>query len=480
MKPVFLLLTMIALSLGCTHPSTNYTGEYPDDVRAIIDNKCATAGCHNERSYQNAANFRLDRWEHLWKGSGSGSVIIPYDAGNSSLLYFVNADPTQGPALEPRMPLNSSALSASEYATLKNWIASGAPDKVGNIPFASNPNGRQKIYISQQGCDLIAVIDAETNLIMRYIKIGKEPGIEVAHCLRFSPDGRYCYVAFTKGEYLQKIDVNTDAVISDVYLGAGSWNLFQVSEDGKRLLITDYSPFNAKVKLIDLDAMKVLATYEDFVNPHGIASNSAFDTFLITSQYGNTVCRLTQKGSVKLFSIDGNEPNYLNQTLDPHEIIMSPDRSKYFLTCQASNEVRVMDAKTNKLIKVIPVGIFPQEFAISHSKPYLFVGCQEEISGEFPDFKGVVYVIDYNSLELVKRIPGPFYQVHGLTVDDKNGRLYIASRNVASSGPAPHHTSECGGRNGYYSVYDINKLQPFTNRRFESSVDPYSADVRFK
>lgn len=480
MKALFIILSFLLLCSACTHPPTVYTGEYPDDVRAIVDNKCATAGCHNANSYQNAANLRLDNWEHLWKGSGTGSVVIPYDANNSSLMYFINSDPAQGPVLEPRMPINGSALTATEYATIRNWVASGAPDKEGNIPFSSNPGKRQKIYISQQGCDLIAVIDAESNLIMRYIKIGKEPGIEIAHCLRFSPDGKFCYVAFTKGEYIQKIDVERDEVIADLYLGPGSWNLFQISEDGKNMLLTDFSPFNAKVKLIDVEAMKVTATYEDFVNPHGIASNPTFDTFLITSQYGNTIYRLTKKGAVKTYSIDDNDPNFLNQTYDPHEIVLSPDRTKYFLTCQASNEVRVMDAKTNKLIKVIPVGTFPQEFAISTSKPYLLVTCEEEQTTEFPNFKGAIYVINYNTLELVKRIPGPFYQIHGITVDDQNGRIFVASRNVSSVGPAPHHTSECGGRNGYYSVYDLNTLLPFTTRRFESSVDPYSADVRFK
>ena len=127
------------------------------------------------------------------------------------------------------------------------------------------------------------MIDAQTNLIMRYIKIGKEPRIEVAHCLRFSPDGRYCYVVFTNGKYLQKIDASTDAVVGDVFLGDGSWNLMHVSDDGKSALATDYSPFNAKVKLLNLETMTVTATYEDFVNPHGIVSNAAFDTFLTVS-----------------------------------------------------------------------------------------------------------------------------------------------------------------------------------------------------
>ncbi|MDI9318840.1 MAG: hypothetical protein QM530_00055 [Phycisphaerales bacterium] len=463
---------------ACKHSPTNYAGEYPDDVRNIMDNKCATAGCHNEKSYTNASGLRLDRWEQLWKGGNSGAVMIPYNAANSSLLYFINTDTNQGPVLLPSMPLNAAALSANEYATIKNWLAAGAPDKSGNVPFAAHPATRQKIYITQQGCDLIAVVDAASNLIMRYINIGKAPTIEVAHCVRFSPDGKYAYVSFSKGQYLQKIDAATDAVVDNLFLGVGSWNLFHLSSDGKKMLLTDLD--NGILKLVDLEKWTVLQTFEDFVYPHGIEANAAFDTFWITAQDGNTVYKLSASGTVKLISIDDKEPHFLSQTYDPHEIIFSPDRTKYFLTCQASNEVRVMDARTDALLKVIPVGTYPQEFAMSKTKPYLFVSCEEEITAEFPNFKGAVYVIDYNSMTLVKRIPGPFYQIHGLAVDDAQQKLYVASRNALSSGPAPHHTSQCNGRNGYYNVYDINTLEPFTKKRFESTVDPYSADVRFK
>lgn len=479
MRSLLLPFFCSLLLVGCTHEPTIYTGEYPDDVRQILEQKCATAGCHNEKSYANAANLRLDRWNMLLNGGNSGSVIVPYNDANSSLLYFINSDSARGPALLPRMPLNAPALSAAEYATIKSWIAAGAPDKMGNVPFSTGADTRQKIYVTQQGCDLIAVIDAGSQLIMRYINIGTEAGVEVAHCVRFSPDGKYAYVSFTKGQYLQKIDVSRDAVVGSVFLGSGSWNLFLLSDDGKKMMVSDFSPIG-KVKLLDLEAMKVTATYEDLVNPHGIAANPTFDTFLITSQYGNTVYRLNLKGIAKPISIDGNEPNFLTRTYDPHEVAYSPDRSKYFLTCEASNEVRVMDAATNKLIKAIPVGTFPQEFAKSKALPYLFVSCQEEVTTEFPGYRGAVYVINYNTLELVKRIPGPFYQVHGITVDDLNGKLYIASRNVLSDGPAPHHTSQCGGRNGYYSVYDLNTLAPVSGRRYESTVDPYSADTRFK
>jgi YVTN family beta-propeller protein len=480
MKTISLLSGLLVLLVSCKTEPTSYNGQYPDDVAAIMTKKCATAGCHNQASFTNAANLRLDNWNELFKGSASGATVIPYSTGNTSLLYFINTDSSQGPVLLPGMPLNAAALSKSEYNTIRSWIAAGAPDKMGNVPFGSDPETRQKIYMTQQGCDLIAVADAATGLIMRYIKIGMSPGNEVPHCVRFSADGRYAYVSFNQGQYMQRIDASADAVSGSVFLGPGAWNIFQISPDGKRMLISDMNKNNGQLKLLNLEDMTVINTFEDFDNPHGIAATRNFDTFFVTSQYGNTIYRVLANGFYKKFSLDGNETHFTANTFDPHEIIMAPDFSKYFLTCEASNEVRVMDPKTNQVIKVIPVGTYPQEFALSHSKPYLFVSCQEEVTPEFPSYRGVVYVINYETLEVIKRIPGPFYQVHGLTVDDQRGLLYVVSRNILVNGPAPHHTSECGGRNGYYNIYDINTFEPYNGRRYESTVDPYSADTRFK
>ncbi len=59
------------------------------------------------------------------------------------------------------------------------------------------------------------------------------------------------------------------------------------------------------------------------------------------------------------------------------------------------------------------------------------------------------------------------------------GLLYVASRNVGGNGPAPHHTSNCSGRNGWYDIYDINTWQK-VGGRFEAMPDCYSFDSRFK
>jgi hypothetical protein len=112
----------------------------------------------------------------------------------------------------------------------------------------------------------------------------------------------------------------------------------------------------------------------------------------------------------------------------------------------------------------------------------MFVTCQEDNPRKVgsANFKGSVYVINLNTLEKVGVINGDFAGCHGVTVDDQNGLIYIASRNVGGSGVAPHHTNNCGQANGYYNVFDLNTLKPAPNKRFEATPDPYSLDTRFK
>jgi DNA-binding beta-propeller fold protein YncE len=116
--------------------------------------------------------------------------------------------------------------------------------------------------------------------------------------------------------------------------------------------------------------------------------------------------------------------------------------------------------------------------ALSTTQPYLFVTCTEDISGLSSFYKGSVYVFNYNTLQFIKKIDGPFYQPHGIAVDDIHKKVFVASRNANSLGPAPHHSNNCGGRNGYYNIINLNTLQLQSNKKYELLVDPYSVDVR--
>lgn len=491
-----LMLALFVASCRKHHNQEPSTEDYPVDVGKIFVNKCAISGCHNAASYQNCNGLLLDTWAHLMSGSNNGAAVIAYSPKFSPLLYFVNTDTTRGTVATPTMPQSTTAmpqtpLTTDEYNTLKNWIANGAPDKNGNIPFSDNADTRQKIYMTQQGCDLLAVIDGASGLVMRYIQIGTDSfNIESPHCVRTSSDGANAYVSFLNGKFVQKIDTRTDKVVGAMGVGNGSWNIVFVSPNDSMIAATDWEAdgqivYGSSSKLT-VDPTMTGSGSGLFVYPHGIASNAAFDTTFITAQYGNLIYRWSPGiPKYKKVSINGATPVATNNndstSPNPHEIIMSPDYSKYFVTCQSTNEVRVLDAHTDALIAIIPVGTFPQEMAVSRTKPYLFVTCMEDAHNSQPGRRGSVYVIDYNTNQLVGApIYGDFYQPHGITVEDKQGKVYIASTNANPDGPAPHHATACGGRAGWYTIYDLNTLQPFNNKRYEVTVMPYSAATRFK
>lgn len=471
-------------------PASSDYGKFPDAVGRIIVDKCATSGCHNAASYQNCAGLLMDTWEHVFLGSGNGAVVVPYSTDYSPLLYFVNTNAAHGTVATPTMPYNAAPLSDAEYNTLKEWIANGAPDKDGNIAFSSSDDTRQKIYLTQQGCDLVAVIDAQSELTMRYIGVGTNASlIESPHCLRVSGDGKSAYVSFLAGTAIQKIDTRTDKITGAIDLGAGSWNIVYVAPGDSMAVTTDWTA-DGRVVFADTRTLVTLPGLTGsgsglFVYPHGIASNAAADTFYITAQYGNLVYKYQPyEPYYKKVSINGNPPvatnNSDNSSPNPHEILMTPEHDRYFLTCQGTSEVRVMDAHGDAVLKAIPVGAVPQEMAISPARHLLFVTCMEDAANPQPGRKGSVYAIDYNTYEVVKVLYGDFYQPHGIAVDEKDGKIFIASTNANPGGPAPHHATACGGRAGWYTVYSLNTLAPIGSKRHQVAVMPYSADVRFR
>ncbi len=483
---ILIFFTIIFFIAACKHEPYKETvtpdGNFPAEIAAIFTTSCATSGCHNAQSYANAGGLRLDSWEHLFNGGNNGAVAVPYSVENSSLLFFLNTDSSFGPIAVPTMPLHQPALPREEYLAVRDWIARGAPDKNGSIPFADNPDTRQKIYLTQQGCDLLAVIDGEKKVVMRYVPVGMSAATEAPHCVRVDAAGRYAYISFIGGQYIHKLDTRTDALVASLYVGNGSWNIVHLSGDGTKMMVSDWQG-NGQLILVNTETMQETRRFNPtngFIFPHGVTSNAAFDTFFVTAQYGNVVYRFSPSGgSIKQISIDGNAPTFMPGTRDPHEIMMTPDFSKYFLTCEASDEVRVMDAYTDTLIHVFNLGIKPQEIAMSRKLPYVFITCMEDVS-PFPRARGSVYVLNYKTMEIVKRLDGKFFQPHGITVDDQNDIVYIASRNATTDGPAPHHPSACGGRNGWYSLFDLNTLTPADEKRYEVSIEPYSADTRFK
>lgn len=470
----FLFIIIFSFSLCRKDKGLSNYGNYPNDVGKIITIKCATSGCHNDASYPATNGLNLTTWADLFNGSKNGSPVVPYSSKFSSLCYFINTYPDLGLTNLPVMPLTGSPpLSREEVNTIKNWIDAGAPDINGFVKWSDNPN-RKKIYVTNQGCDVVTVFDSETMLPMRFIQVGNNSGIEVPHMVKVSPDGQYWYVVFVNNNILQKYRCSDDALVGEANLGPNfDWNTIVITKDGKKAFCVAWTS-NGHVASVDLDKMKLIRNYGGFVFPHGVALNKTNDFVYVTAQTGNFLYKIdTAFANVQQISLDANPPSSMS-SLDIHEIILSPDSTTFYITCQNTNNICWYDIGSDTKITDIPTGVYPQEMTISKAKNKMYISCPYD-SLSFPGNYGCVYQMDLTTNAMTPIKVG--FMPHGIGIDEAKNLLYVASRNILTSGPAPHHTSVCSGRNGFVSYVDLTTLQ-VNSRRTEISVDPYSVNVR--
>ncbi|MFM7015615.1 MAG: hypothetical protein ACKOX3_04735 [Bacteroidota bacterium] len=485
-KIIFALAILFPIS-SCRYDvyEAPVVSNYPDNVGTIITGKCATSGCHNEISSAGAANLDLTTWESMYRGTNNGAVVIPKRPDFSTLLYFTNTDSTKGLVVQPTMPLNSAALSDLEYQTLKTWIEDGAKSKDGVEMFPNDAN-RKKYYITNQGCDVVSVMDAKKKVVMSMVDVGQTPGAtppESPHNVKVTPDGKYWATVYLKSDIVQLFSTVSDELVKTIPIGngiAGGWNTISLSKNSKFGYAVDYD--GGRVAIVDFDngTSQTIGPFPSTgatINLHGSALNATDDTLYVTYQESSKLVKIPLGDPSNYEDVNLNPigPDYSATSLKPHEIIFAPDYSKYFVTCQDVNQVRVFDAATDQLIKVIPVGVYPLEFAMSAEHNLLFVTNMEDVTF-LPDVKGSVSVIDIVGLTEIKKVKVG-WQPHGIAIDKANDCVIVANRNF-TGGPAPHHASACAGKNGYLSKIDMVTLEKDNSFKPELSVDPYSVAVK--
>src|SRR6202142_4463237 len=104
--------------------------------------------------------------------------------------------------------------------------------------------------------------------------------------------------------------------------------------------------------------------------------------------------------------------------LSPIEMALSPDGRLLYVVCQDSDEVRVVDAQTGRVVNTIPVGHIPRGIAGSIDGRKLYV------TNAWSD---TVSVIDTASLKVVQNLPTGF-EPTGIVVDHSGETLYVANR----------------------------------------------------
>lgn len=456
-----------------------YNG-YPHDVGKILVNRCAISGCHNGISKDACSGLDLSSWEAMFRGSRNNSSVIPYRPDQSFLLFSVNTFSDLGPQLTPTMPLHRPSLNRDEVMLLRDWIANGAANADGFVKWSDFPQ-RRKVFLANQGCDLLTVFDAGSRLAMRVIDLGITPGTEAPHDMYVSPDNQYLYVSYYVNSIFQRFRTTDYVKTGELDLGDFSWHSLSISGDS-RYALASHLAADGKVALIDLSTMQMVIKYEGsgtFVYPHGNALNYDGTLAYITSQQGNFIYKvdITDPFNPNISQVvlqTGDMPN-VSGIYKPYDVEFSPDYSKYYVTCQGTNELRIFQASNDSLLNVIPTSGVPQVMAFSAERPYVFVPCMEDTANQVA--QSSVNVIDLNTNQLITAIYTG-HQPRSVAVDDISDVVWVANRNIYGVGWVPHHTTSCQGRNGYLTLIDQNTLQLKPNWKCEVSVDPYHLTIK--
>lgn len=469
----------LLFSSGCRkiNPKDIQTG-YPEEISEILQTTCAVAGCHTAQSAIGAGGLNLETWDNLFEGCRGGSPVVPYSPELSFLLYSINTDTNLGPVLAPTMPLNQASLSSEEYQLLWQWVAEGAPNAEGEEAFPPQP-ARRKWYVGHEDCDNVAVFDAESRQIMRIISVGDNPDyVEYISDIKVTPDGEDWFLVFgNTSDRIIRYNTLTDEIRSEISLGFYFWHTITFSPDSKLAFVT--SRYWNKLAVVDLEMDTLVGTPASF-------SQSVIGPTVHPTRNEIYLVRHRNQG---LYVLDYNASGVLSNLrevdlvqdhpyagaagISPQEIIFLPDGSKFFVTCWNSHEVRVYDGQSHTLLEVISMPDVPQKMVYSTSTNRLFVSCMDDLvtwAGE-PLKRGSVVAIDAGNHQIEQTIYSG-YQPHEMLVDETEGVLVVLNRNNEADGPASHHASTCGEKNGYVSLIDLHTLELVPDYKPEVLADP--------
>ena len=117
MKKIIIALFGISLVLAAckkdeiiTYDCTGLTPTYTDDVKQIMDTKCATSGCHN-------ATTKADGYDFSSYTAVSGEADREVFMGSMQHLGQYVA-----------MPLNGAKLNEDQLQIISCWIENGMPE----------------------------------------------------------------------------------------------------------------------------------------------------------------------------------------------------------------------------------------------------------------------------------------------------------------------------------------------------------------
>lgn len=449
--------TLYSISFSACNDSPVKSGEsisFSGDILPIFEANCNFPGCHN--SFDRQAGIDLTSWSSLMiNGSTFGAEVIPYNSKWSHLTQHINTDTNIAPVSEPLMPqakapyTNGMPLGKNLVMLISKWIDEGAKNDFGEVAFG---NLTRKAFITNQASDFVAVVNLDNMFVIRYIKVGESVNtIAAPHNVAVDNQGSYFYVTLIAEGFIEKYDAMNYSKLGRLYAVSAPGHVI-ISPDGTKGYVTNYNVNGSErfIKSFRTSDMTVLNTISDITMnaTHGGRITSNGNYLITTSELGEyiqIINTLTDEVEQTIPVANIVPPNGNGTGLfRPIAISISPDDRFAFITCDRSNDVRVLDLNTRVITHIIQTGIFPIQSECSPDNKWLYVANRNSNS---------VTVIDVNSFTVVKTISNVGAQPHGVAFTPDGRFAYITCESV--SGTYVHHPATGSSVPGTTAVIDV-------------------------
>jgi YVTN family beta-propeller protein len=310
------------------------------------------AGCAQEALPRPAAETRV------YVANESSNSVTAVDAATLRVLATIDAKnhATHDLALsrDGRMLLATNLapgrLSVIDTAAMETVASIYAGGRAHVVAFT---NDERQAWIANIAEDNVSILDIATLRIVGTLPTGKGPT-----GLVFSRDGRHAYVSNQGDKTVAVVDTATYSVLKRIPVGTNP-HFLALGPDGR---IWGCNTGSNDIYVIDPDSQEVVASFQVGPSPQQIAF--AFKGLLGPLAY------VTVAGFNKVLVLDA-DLNRLRLVEEievgdaPNGIAANPQGTRLFVAHERSNDLRVIDTGTSRVIATVPVGQKPIRVVVS-------------------------------------------------------------------------------------------------------------------